>query len=228
MTAEKIKVEGAVQPVQPTETPIEVGKLFNPTSEDFTFTYNNAPYTVKAGQVNDKLLSHIADHGAKKLADTMIVTTNPEEHRVFKQAIIENVEPSIIAKNLGIDLVKIRKQASVKNKEGVKVANLESQIKTQNDQISEMKKTLDGLASQIKPIEKSKKEYPCEVEGCDEVFGHHKTRDKHVREVHPEPVAEQPEPPVVPVVPVVETPVVETPVVPEIPVAEPTAPVPEE
>ena len=109
-------------------------KLFNPTSEDLTFTYDSAPYTVKAGQ-SENFIAHIAILGAKKLAEREAMTNDPEEAKVLGHAYLENSDPEVIAKNLGIDLSKIREEAMTKEKEKARVVNLESQILEQGKKI---------------------------------------------------------------------------------------------
>ena len=117
--------------------PIQFKKVTNPTSEDLHFTYNNAPYVLKAGETKD-MLDYLALHAAKKLADKNILTNDPQEHRVFVGAYLQNSEPEVIAKNLNINLGKIREEALTKEKEKAKVSNLESLV-------LDMKKELDEL-----------------------------------------------------------------------------------
>ena len=117
--------------------PIQFKKVTNPTSEDLHFTYNNAPYVLKAGETKD-MLDYLALHAAKKLADKNILTNDPQEHRVFVGAYLQNSEPEVIAKNLGINLGKIREESLTKEKEKAKVSNLESLV-------LDMKKELDEL-----------------------------------------------------------------------------------
>ena len=130
--------------------PIQFKKVTNPTSEDLHFTYNNAPYVLKAGETKD-MLDYLALHAAKKLADKNILTNDPQEHRVFVGAYLQNSEPEVIAKSLGINLGKIRKEALTKEKEKAKVSNLESVV-------LEMKKKLDELEGKKEVKEEIKKE----------------------------------------------------------------------
>jgi uncharacterized coiled-coil protein SlyX len=125
-------------------------KLFNPTMEDFTFEYNSAPYTVKAGQSED-FVDYIAIHGAKKLADKEAMTSDPDERKVLGHAYLENSDPEVIAKNLGINLDKIRKEAMTKEKEKARVINLEAQVAEQN-------KKIDALMEVVSKKEEVKEE----------------------------------------------------------------------
>ena len=109
-------------------------KVFNPSSDDLHFQYDSAEYVVKAGE-EATFVDYIAKHAAKRLADRSIMTNNPEEHRVLMGAYLENSEPEEIAKRLGIDLAKIRKEAMTKEKEKARVFNLEAQLLEQNKKI---------------------------------------------------------------------------------------------
>ena len=136
--------------------PIQFKKVTNPTSEDLHFTYNNAPYVLKAGETKD-MLDYLALHAAKKLADKNILTNDPQEHRVFVGAYLQNSEPEVIAKNLNINLGKIREEALTKEKEKAKVSNLESLV-------LDMKKELDELKGkkEVEVKEEIKEEEPKE------------------------------------------------------------------
>lgn len=146
---------------QTKKQPIQFKSLFNPTVEDLTFMYDGAEYIVKAGKVA-RFVDYIAVHGAKKLADKNIMTTNPEEHRVLMGAYLENSDPEVIAKNLGIDLEKIRKEAMTKEKEKARVINLEAQMMEMREEIKALKAVkekapeVEKLAKQGRPPKKSK------------------------------------------------------------------------
>lgn len=137
-------------------TPIQFGKVTNPTSEDLKFKYDNANYILKSGETEDRWSVHMAIHAAKKLADKNILTTNPEEHRVFVGAYLENSDVEVIAKNLGINLGKIRQEAMTKDKEKAKVLNLEAQMVEERKKREELEKKLDAVLA-------AKKEEPKEV-----------------------------------------------------------------
>lgn len=131
--------------------PITLKTLFNPTSEDLTFEYDSAPYTIKAGK-SQEFITHIAIHGAKKLADRESMTSDPDERKVLGHAYLENSDPETIAKNLGINLAKIRKEAMTKEKEKARVINLESQVAEQNKKIEMLIKMQEAQVE--KEIEK--------------------------------------------------------------------------
>ncbi len=124
---------------KPKNLPIQFGKITNPTSEDLNFLYDSAPYTLKSGETEERWPAHLAKHAAKKLADKNIMTNNPEEHRVLMGAYLENSEIGVIAKRLGIDLTKIRKEAMTKEKAKSRVINLETQMLEMKQEIKEMK-----------------------------------------------------------------------------------------
>ena len=120
--------------------PIKTKTLLNPTSDDLVFKWDSATYVVKAGQRSEPFLKYIAEHGAKKLADKNVKTNNPQELEILVRAYIEESEPEVIAKNLGIDLAKIRKEAITKDKEKARVLNLEAQMLQMKEEMDEMKK----------------------------------------------------------------------------------------
>lgn len=107
--------------------PISLKKLFNPTDTDFTFQYDGASYIVKAGSSAD-FVDYIAIHGASKLADRNTNSTNPDEKRVLVAAYLENSDPEVIAKRLGVKLDVILAKAVEKGKEKARMNNLESQV----------------------------------------------------------------------------------------------------
>ncbi len=125
--------------------PIEFKKVTNPTDEDLHFKYDSANYVLKAGETEDRWSVHMAIHAAKKLADKNIVTTDPQEHRVFVGAYLENSEVEVIAKNLGIDINRIRKEAMTKEKEKSRVINLEAQVAEERAKRIELEKKVDEV-----------------------------------------------------------------------------------
>lgn len=138
--------------------PIEIKSIFNPTDEDLNFKYDSAEYVLKAGEKKD-FVAHICFHAAKKLADKNVKTSNPDEHKVLTAAYLENSSPEDIAKRLGVDLAKIRKNAEQKEKEKARIINLESIVMEQNKKIEElMKRTEKEEVKEVK-IDKRTKEY---------------------------------------------------------------------
>ena len=146
--------------------PIQFGKVVNPTNEDLHFLYDSAEYVLKAGEEQDKWSAHHAKHAAKKLADKNIMTTDPQEHRVLMGAYLSNQEVEVVAKSLGINLVKIRKEAMTKEKEKARVINLEDKLLKLQEKVDAM-----GKSPESKPepetVEEVKKEQ--EVEKVEEV-----------------------------------------------------------
>ncbi len=135
-------------------TPMKTRTLFNPTSDDLSFKWGSAVYVVKAGEISTPFLEEVAIHGAKKLADKNVLTSNPDEHKVLMGAYIENSEPEVIAKNLGIDLAKIRKEALTKEKEKARVVNLESQVATLTEAVKGLTEKKEEPKEEEKPKEK--------------------------------------------------------------------------
>lgn len=131
--------------------PITLKKLFNPTSDDFSFAYNSASYIVKAG-ASESFVSHIAVLGAKKLAEREAITNNKDEVVVLGHAYLENSDPEVVAKNLGINLEKVREEAMTKEKEKSRVVNLEAQVAEQNKKIDMLLKLQEAQVD--KEIEK--------------------------------------------------------------------------
>ena len=132
--------------------PMGTKSVFNPTSEDLRFQWNSASYVLKAGQSEDKWPDYLAEHAAKKLADKNTMTSNPEEHKVLMGAYLENSDPEVIAKGLGINLTKIRKEASTKAKEKARVLNLEAQMLEMRKEMMEMK--ADKVVKEVKEVKK--------------------------------------------------------------------------
>jgi len=134
---------------------IQMKKVFNPTSEDLHFQYDSAEYVLKAGEVGT-FVDYIAEHGAKKLADKNVKTNNEDEHKVLVMAYLENSDPEVIARRLGIDLDKIRKEAISKEQEKAKVTNLEAQMAEMREELKKMKE--DGASKNPSKESKPKKE----------------------------------------------------------------------
>jgi len=126
--------------------PLQFRKVVNPTTEDLHFLYDSAQYVLKAGETQDKWSEHHAKHAAKKLADKNIMTNNPEEHRVLMGAYLSNQEVEVVAKSLGINLGKIRKEAITKEQAKSRVINLEAQMLEMKAEMKEMK----GLSKEKK------------------------------------------------------------------------------
>ena len=143
--------------------PIQFGKVVNPTNEDLHFKYDSAEYVLKAGETQDKWNEHHAKHAAKRLADKNIMTNNPEEHRVLMGAYLSNQEVEVVAKSLGINLGKIRKEAITKEQAKARVINLETQMLEMKADLKEMKskatekKVVKKVAKVAKPSKKEEK-----------------------------------------------------------------------
>jgi hypothetical protein len=117
--------------------PIEFAKLYNTTDEDFTFYYDKAPYTIKAGEGKD-FVNYIAEHGAKKMADKYSKTANKEEKKVLQQAFLQNLSVNEVAEKMGVNLGKIRQEVLTKEKEKSRVINLESQVQDLNAKLNRL------------------------------------------------------------------------------------------
>lgn len=130
--------------------PITLKSLTNPTSEDLQFYWGGAEYVVKAGK-QTQFVSDVAEHGAKKLADKNILTTDPDEHQVLSQAYLENSDPKVIAKKLGIDLDKIRKQAEDKKKGEARVTNLEAELVSQRETVKKLEAMVEKVVNSKAP-----------------------------------------------------------------------------
>jgi formylmethanofuran dehydrogenase subunit E len=146
--------------------PIEFAKLYNTTDEDFTFYWDKAPYTVKAGEAKD-FIDFIARHGAKKMADKYSKTANKEEKKVLQQAFLQNMPVNEMAQKMGVDLAKIRQEVLTKEKEKSRVINLESQVADLNRKL-EMLMTAKETKKETKTEIKEDKTYNCDK--CEEVF----------------------------------------------------------
>lgn len=143
--------------------PIQFKKLYNNTPVDFTFFWDSAPYTVKAGESRE-FIDYIAEHGARKLADKFSKTNDKEEKKVMAMAFMENLPEDVVAKRLGVDLNKIRKEALNKEKETARVVNLESQVADLTKKLNsvleakETKEEIKETKEEVK-VDKRKKEY---------------------------------------------------------------------
>jgi len=145
-----------------TVKPIKMQKLFNPTSEDLNFQWGSAIYRVPAGE-EETFTEDIAVHGAKKLADKNILTTDPAEHRVLTGAYLENSEPEVIAERLGIDLTNMRKEAMTKEKAKSRVINLEAQMLDERAKRLELEAKVNALLEKKEEIKEEKKEIEPEI-----------------------------------------------------------------
>ena len=125
--------------------PIQYAKVSNPTAEDLHFKYDSALYVLKAGESEDKWTVHHAKHAAKKLADKNIKTSNPEEHRVLMGSYLENSDADVIAKKLGIDLGRIRKEALTKEKAKSRLINLEAQMAAMNEESKALREEMKAM-----------------------------------------------------------------------------------
>jgi cellobiose-specific phosphotransferase system component IIB len=150
---QKQSVTPQVQPGMPVKAPIKVDTLFNPTNEDLVFFYDSAMYQVPAGE-QVSFPSHIVKHGAKKLADKNVMTPEPDEHKVLMAAYLQKSEPEVIAKGLGIDLEKVRKEALSKKQEQARVVNLEAQVRMLAEQVTKLTEAKEPS----KPVESPKEE----------------------------------------------------------------------
>lgn len=157
--------------------PIEFKKLYNNTERDFTFKYNDAPYSIKAGEKKD-FVNYIAEHGAKKMADFFAKTTNKQEKEVLARSFLENMSFSEMAKKMGVDLDKIRREVLSKEKDGARIVNLESQVADLTKKLNEV---LEGK-KEVKEEEKPKKVYKCDV--CGEEFDMAIKLTNHTRSAH--------------------------------------------
>ncbi len=132
--------------------PVKFKKLFNPTNEDLHFTWDSAPYAVKAGET-ETFIDYIAEQGARILADKNVKTANPDEHQVLMTAYLENSDPYVIAKQLHVNLDAIRAEALTKEKEKARVINLESQVADLNKKLEAV---LMAQAKQTQKVEEEK------------------------------------------------------------------------
>jgi len=161
---------------------IEFKTLYNNTSVDFSFKYNGAPYSIKAGEAK-QFVNYIADHGAKKLADVYAKTTNKNEKEVLKRAFLENVDFETMAKKMDIDLKKIQREALQKEKDGARVVNLETQVADLTEKLNAVLAAKKEVKEDLPKEEiKPKKVYKCEV--CGEEFDMPIKLTNHIRSAH--------------------------------------------
>jgi hypothetical protein len=160
--------------------PIEFRKLYNNTERDFTFKFDSANYVIKAGETKD-FINYIAEHGARKMADFFAKTTDKQEKAVLAQSFLENVSFDEMAKKMGVNLDKIRKEALAKEKDGVRVQNLESQVADLTKKLNEVLEAKKETKEEVKE-EKPKKVYKCDV--CGEEFDMAIKLTNHTRSAH--------------------------------------------
>ena len=144
-------------------------KLFNPTSEDLEFFYDSAPYNVKAAG-EETFVDYIAEQGAKKLADKNVITADEDEHKTLMKAYLDNISVEQSAESLGVDLVKIRKEAMTKEKEKARVINLEAQMIEMSKKIERLmnEKSEEPPKEEEKVKESNEKNFVCKK--CNEEF----------------------------------------------------------
>jgi tRNA uridine 5-carbamoylmethylation protein Kti12 len=136
--------------------PIVFSKLYNTTDEDFSFQWDSATYTVKAGE-SKEFINFIAEHGAKKMADKYAKTANSDERKVLQQAFLQNMPVAEMARTMGIDLTKIRQEVLTKEKEKSRVINLESQVQSLNEKLNKLLESQEKK-EEVK-LDKRSKEY---------------------------------------------------------------------
>lgn len=136
--------------------PIQMKRVFNPTSETLNFKYDSADYVLKAGE-DKEFVDYVAILAAKKLADKNTMTNDPDEHKVLTGAYLENSEPEVIAKRLGVNLDKIRKEAITKAQKEAKIFNLEAQMFDERKKREELEKKLDAVLAGQKEEKKEEK-----------------------------------------------------------------------
>jgi|SRR3990167_3639031 len=144
--------------------PIKLKSIFNPTSEALHFMYDSAVYVLPAGE-RKEFIEHVTIHCAKKLADKNRLTTDPRERQVLMTAYLDESDPEVVAKNLGIDLGKIREEASKKKQSEARVVNMEFQMKMQNEKIARLEKLVEKQleAQNTSKVEETvKKLYKCD------------------------------------------------------------------
>lgn len=166
--------------------PIKYASVTNPTMEDLHFKWDSAPYVLKAGETETKWQPHMAKHAAKKLADKNVKTTNPEEHRTLMGAYLEDSDPQVIAKRLGINFTKIRKEAMTKEKAKARVNNLEAQMLEMKEAINEMKEEKKELKKIGKKEVKVEVKEKVKEEPKEEELNPVKEEDKVKKEVKKE------------------------------------------
>lgn len=134
--------------------------VYNNTPIDFTFFWDSAPYTIKAGEKKE-FVDYISRHCARKLADKFSKTNDKEEKKVMAMAFMENLPEDVVAKRLGVDLNKIRKEALNKEKETARVVNLESQVADLTKKLNSILEatTKKEESNEEVKVDKRKKEY---------------------------------------------------------------------
>ena len=130
---------------------INMRKVFNPTLEDLHFTYDSAPYVLKAGEERE-FVDYVAEMASNNLADRNVKTNDPAEHKVLMGAYLENSEPEVIAQRLGIDLTKIRREAMTKEHKEAKVGNLEAEVEVMKKEMAEMKAEKELPKEEVKVV----------------------------------------------------------------------------
>lgn len=58
------------------------------------------------------------------------------------KAYLDEADPEVVAKELGIDLIKIRNKASMAKKETARMINLEAQVRTQTERLEKLEALL--------------------------------------------------------------------------------------
>lgn len=135
--------------------PIEIKSVTNPTSETLQFKYDSVEYILPAGETKG-FIEQIAFLAAKKLADKNAKTPSMDERKVLMVSYLENSPIEVVAKNLGINLEKIRAEVMTKEKEKARMLNLESQIVEQNKKIETLMSRLDKPEKSGKTEKKTK------------------------------------------------------------------------
>ncbi len=123
-----------------TKKPIVLQSLTNPLAETFSWQYDSANYVLQAGERKD-FPDYIAALGAKKIADKLAKTANKEERLVLQRAVLEEREPEIVAKEMGVNWTKVleaRKLAELKGKESARVVNLEAQVASLSEKLNKV------------------------------------------------------------------------------------------
>lgn len=123
--------------------PITFRELYNPTDRDIMFKYDNANYIVPAGK-RETFVTHIAEQGAKWLADRERMTNSPEEHDILKRAFLDEVSPEYIAEKLGINLEKIRSKASTEKKKEADLINVKDLVRRQGEELARLRGIVEG------------------------------------------------------------------------------------
>lgn len=143
--------------------PIQMLSVYNTTDEDFSFQWDSATYSIKAGEKKE-FVDYISEHCAKKLADKYAKTANKDEKKVLQQAFLQNVPVNEMAEKMGIDLAKIRQEVITKEKEKARVINLEAEVMAMREQMKALlaqKETKTEIKEDVKEekLDKRSKEY---------------------------------------------------------------------